>query len=82
MDILCCPNCKTNYLQEIGGTPATSAREENNNEPATVKKTPTPERVQTGSDHMLLKQITKNMNRSSENWEDDLNLVNNNSYRS
>ena len=81
MDILCCPNCKTNYLQEIGGTPAappSSNNEVNNNVPATVKKISSPVPMQVGSDRMLLKQITRNMNRQSENWEDDLNLVNNN----
>ena len=79
MDILCCPNCKTNYLQEIGSTSSSlNMLNVNNNEPATPPKTLSPEPMQVGSDHLLLKQISKNMNVQSENWEEDLILVNNN----
>ena len=84
MDQLCCPLCKTTYLQEIGGFSQPGGEDSDNNNNATVG---TPSDVnnnnsisnpaslgrQTSSESILLQQLSKKVNMSStESWDDDL----------
>ena len=84
MDQLCCPLCKTTYLQEIGGFSQPGGDDSDNNNNVTVGVpsdvnnnnsiiNPASLERQTSSDRILLQQLSKKVNTSSiENWDDDL----------